>query len=59
MKKAILIPTISLFIICLCATFLLGLVNGVTEEKIAQNAVETEMNSRKVVTHQDWRGAPG
>ena len=49
MKKAILIPTISLFVICLCATFLLGLVNGVTEEKIAQNAVETEMNSRKVV----------
>ena len=49
MKKAILIPTISLFIICLCATFLLGLVNGVTQDKIAQNAVETEMNSRKIV----------
>lgn len=49
MKKAILIPTISLFIICLCATFLLGLVNGVTKDKIALNAVETEMNSRKVV----------
>ncbi len=49
MKKAILIPTISLFVICLCATFLLGLVNEVTKEKIAQNAVETEMNSRKVV----------
>ncbi len=52
MKKAILIPTVSLFIICLCATFLLGLVNGVTEEKIAQNAVETEMNSRKIVMAQ-------
>ncbi|MBQ8227705.1 MAG: FMN-binding protein [Clostridia bacterium] len=49
MKKAILIPTISLFIICLCATFLLGLVNDITKDKIAQNAVETEMNSRKVV----------
>lgn len=49
MKKAILIPTISLFIICLCATFLLGLVNGITQDKIAQNAVETEMNSRKIV----------
>ncbi len=49
MKKAILIPTISLFIICLCATFLLGLVNDITKDKIAQNAVETEMNSRKIV----------
>lgn len=49
MKKAILIPTISLFIICLCATFLLGIVNDITKDKIAQNAVETEMNSRKIV----------
>ncbi len=49
MTKAILIPTISLFIICLCATFLLGIVNGVTEDKIAQNAIETEEESRKIV----------
>ncbi len=49
MKKAILIPTISLFLICLCATFLLGVVNDITKDKIAQNAVETEINSRKVV----------
>lgn len=49
MKKAILVPTVSLFIICLCATFLLGIVNGITEDKIAQNAVETEINSRIVV----------
>ena len=52
MKKAILIPTISLFIICLCATFLLGIVNDITKDKIAQNAVETEMNSRKIVMAQ-------
>lgn len=49
MKKAILIPTISLFVICLCATFLLGIVNEVTKDKIAQNAVQTEMDSRKIV----------
>ncbi len=49
MKKAILIPTISLFIICLCATFLLGLVNGITEDTIAQNAIETEAESRQIV----------
>ena len=52
MKKAILVPTISLFIICLCATFLLGIVNDITKDKIAQNAVETEMNSRKIVMAQ-------
>ena len=49
MKKAILIPTISLFLICLCATFLLGVVNGITKDKIAQNAVQTEQESRKIV----------
>ncbi len=49
MKKAIIIPTISLFLICLFATLLLGVVNGVTEEKIAQNAIITEENSRKIV----------
>lgn len=49
MKKAILIPTISLFIICLCSTFLLGIVNGITEDKITQNAIQTEEESRKLV----------
>lgn len=49
MKKAILIPTISLFIICLCATFLLGVVNEVTKDKIALNAIQTEEESRKIV----------
>lgn len=49
MKKAILIPTISLFIICLVSTVLLGIVNGITEDKIAQNAVITEAQSQKKV----------
>ena len=49
MKKAILIPTISLFIICLVATALLGVVNEITEDKIAQNAIETEAESQKIV----------
>lgn len=49
MKKAILIPTISLFIICLVSTILLGVVNGITEDKIAQNAVVTEAESQKKV----------
>ena len=49
MKKAILIPTVSLFIICLCAAAVLGVVNGITADKIAQNAVQTEMESRKIV----------
>ena len=49
MKKAILIPTISLFLICLVATMLLGVANEVTKDKIAQNAIVTEEESRKVV----------
>ena len=49
MKKAILIPTISLFIICLVSTIFLGVVNEITEDKIAQNAVITEAESQKKV----------
>lgn len=49
MKKAILIPTISLFLICLVATALLGVANEVTKGKIAENAVVTEQNSQKIV----------
>ncbi len=49
MKKAILVPTISLFIICLCATFLLGIVNDITKDQIAQNAIQTELDSQKIV----------
>lgn len=47
--KAILIPTITLVLICLISTALLGVTNMVTSEKIAQNAVETEKASRMVV----------
>lgn len=49
MKKAILIPTISLFLICLVATILLGVANEVTKDKIAENAIITEQKSQKVV----------
>lgn len=49
MKKAILIPTISLFLICLVATVLLGVANEVTKTKIAENAVAKEAESQKIV----------
>ncbi len=49
MKKAILVPTVSLFLICLVATVLLGVANGITEKKIEENAVVTEQNSQKIV----------
>ncbi len=47
--KAILIPTIALFLICAIATTCLALTNQLTIDKIAQNAIETEQASRKVV----------
>ena len=49
MKKAILIPTISLFLICLVATVLLGVANEITKGKIAENAIVTEQESQKIV----------
>lgn len=49
MKKAILIPTISLFLICLVATILLGVANEVTKDKIAQNAIVAEKESQEKV----------
>lgn len=49
MKKAILIPTVSLFLICLVAAALLGIANEVTKDKIEQNAIATEEESRKIV----------
>lgn len=42
-------PTVVLFVICLVATFLLGLTNSVTEPKIEQLAQETEQKSRQTV----------
>lgn len=47
--KEILIPTVALLIFCLVATALLAGTNMITQDKIAQNAVETEKASRMVV----------
>lgn len=47
--KEYLVPTFTLFIICLIAAFLLGVTNSVTAPIIANLAVETEINSRKDV----------
>lgn len=44
--KAIFIPTIALFIICLIATTCLALTNNFTIDMIAQNAAEKEVESR-------------
>lgn len=43
--KAILIPTISLFIICLVVTAALALTNNVTAEKIAENEQQSKNRS--------------
>lgn len=43
--KAILIPTISLFLICACVTALLALTNSVTADRIAANEAESQQNS--------------
>lgn len=47
--KEILIPAVSLFIICVVVTVLLALTNSVTSPKIAQLKVDTENNTKKVV----------
>jgi len=47
--KDILIPTVALFIFCLVATALLAGTNMITKDKIADNAVQTEIQSRKIV----------
>ena len=43
--KAILIPTISLFLICLVVTALLAVTNSVTAEKIAANEAQSKQES--------------
>ena len=43
--KAILIPTLSLFLICLVVTAILALTNSVTADKIAANEEESKQNS--------------
>lgn len=47
--KEIIIPAISLFLICLVATALLGFTNQITAPKIEQLAIETENNAKKEV----------
>ncbi|MBQ3264285.1 MAG: RnfABCDGE type electron transport complex subunit G [Ruminococcus sp.] len=47
--KAILIPTISLFLICLVVTAALALTNNVTAEKIAANELESKNQSMQNV----------
>ena len=47
--KEYLVPTITLFVICLVATVLLGLTNNVTAPIIEQLAIETEIKSRQTV----------
>ncbi len=47
--KEYLVPTVTLFVICLVATALLGLTNDVTAPIIEQLAIETEIKSRQVV----------
>lgn len=47
--KEYLVPTATLFIICLVATLLLGLTNSVTAPIIEKLTIETEIKSRQVV----------
>lgn len=47
--KAILIPTVSLFLICLVVTALLALTNNVTADKIAENEEQNKRNSMNTV----------
>lgn len=47
--KEIIVPAVSLFIICLVVTTLLAVTNKVTAPKIEQLAVETQNNTKKVV----------
>ena len=47
--KEYLVPTVTLFVICLTATLLLGVTNSVTAPIIADLAVETEKKSRQIV----------
>ncbi len=47
--KDYLVPTVTLFVICLIATLLLGLTNEVTAPIIEQLAIETEIKSRQTV----------
>ncbi len=47
--KEFVVPTITLFVICLVATLLLGVTNNVTAPIIEELAIETEIKSRQIV----------
>jgi len=47
--KEIIVPAVSLFIICLVVTALLAVTNKITAPKIEQLAIETQNNTKKVV----------
>ena len=47
--KEIIVPAVSLFVICLVATALLAVTNQITAPKIEQLAIETESNAKKEV----------
>ena len=47
--KDILVPTVSLFVICLVATLLLALVNSITVDKIAEQTKQAEAAARTAV----------
>ena len=47
--KDYLVPTVTLFVICLVATALLGLTNQVTAPIIEDLAIQTEIKSRQIV----------
>ena len=47
--KAVLIPTVSLFLICIFVTAALALTNSVTADKIAANEEQSKQNSMKTV----------
>ena len=49
MKKEILIPSITLFLICLVATLLLSMTNSVTKEKIAAVEKQQAEKARQLV----------
>ena len=50
--KAILIPTVSLFLICVVVTAILALTNNITAEKIAENEAQSKQDSMFAVLPQ-------
>lgn len=47
--KEILVPAVSLFVICLVVTVLLAITNNVTQPKIEQLAIETQNKTKQLV----------